>query len=93
MSSRSLVAERFSFISTRIFFEQCYICDVNEELILSYRVIQKSVKKLISELETLESDYLSKNDKKREEFYYEIRDAFNQKLTGNQFQEIQFRMD
>ena len=67
MSSRSLVAERSIFyLNQKFSFEQCYICDVNEELILSYRVIQKSVKKLISELETLESDYLSKNDKKRE---------------------------
>ena len=75
----------FFYLNQRFSFEQCYICDVNEELILSYRVIQRSVKKLISELETLQSDYLSKSDKKREEFYYEVRDAFNQKLTGNRF--------
>jgi len=41
---------------------------------------------LMSELETLESDFLSKSDKKREEFYYEVRDTFNQKLP-----EINFR--
>ena len=70
----------FFYLNQRFSFEECYICDVNEELILSYRVIKQSVKKLISELENLESDYLSKSDKKREAFYYEIRDAFNQKL-------------
>ena len=40
---------------------------------------------MIAELETFESDYLSKNDKKREEFYYEIRDDFNKKLTEIDF--------
>ena len=70
----------FFYLNQRFSFEECYICDVNEELILSYRVIKQSVKKLISELGNLESDYLSKSDKKRESFYYEVRDAFNQKL-------------
>ena len=82
MLSRSLVVERSSSISTEIsLLIHCYICDVNEELILSYRVIQKSVKKLITELETLESDYLSKSEKNREEFFYEIRDAVQSETT------------
>jgi DNA adenine methylase len=75
----------FFYLNQRFSFDHCYICDVNEELILSYRVIQRSVKKLISELEILESDYLSKSDKKREEFYYEIRDVFKEKLPEIDF--------
>jgi DNA adenine methylase len=75
----------FFYLNQRFSFEQCYICDVNEELILSYRVIKRSVKKLISELETLESEYLSKSDKKRELFFYEVRGAFNQKLPEINF--------
>jgi DNA adenine methylase len=76
----------FFYLNRNFVFDQCYICDVNEELILAYRVIQKSAQKLISHLETFESDYLSMNERKREEFYYEIRDIFNQKLP-----EINFR--
>jgi DNA adenine methylase len=76
----------FFNLNQRFSFEQCYICDVNEELVLTYRVVQRSVKKLISELETLESDYFSKSEKKKEVFYYEVRDAFNEKLP-----EINFR--
>ena len=75
----------FFYLNRNVAFDQCYICDVNEELILAYRVIQKSAKKLISQLETFESDYLSMNEKKREEFYYEIRDIFNQKLPEINF--------
>jgi DNA adenine methylase len=66
-------------------FQQCSICDVNEELTLTYRVIRRSVKQLIAELATLESTYLSKNNAMREEFFYEVRDAFNQKLPGINF--------
>jgi DNA adenine methylase len=75
----------FFYLNQRFSFEHCYICDINEELILSYRVIQRSVNNLISELETLKSDYLTKNDKEREEFYYKIRDDFNQKLLKINF--------
>ena len=75
----------FFYLNRHFSFDQCCICDANEELILSYRVIQRSVKKLIPALEILESDYLSRNDTKREEFYYEIRDAFNRNLTGINF--------
>jgi DNA adenine methylase len=48
-------------------------------------VIKRDTKKLIAELETLQTDYLSKNDEERESFFYEVRDAFNQKLTGINF--------
>jgi DNA adenine methylase len=75
----------FFYLNQRFSFEKSYIYDVNEELILSYRVIKHSVKKLIAELETLESAYLSRSDKKREEFFYEVRDAFNQKLPEIDF--------
>jgi DNA adenine methylase len=76
----------FFYLNQRFSFKKCYICDVNEELILSYRVIKRSGKKLIAELGALESDYLSKSDKKRESFYYKVRGSFNQKLP-----EINFR--
>jgi len=35
----------FFYLNRNFSFEKCYICDINEELILSYRVIQRSVKK------------------------------------------------
>jgi DNA adenine methylase len=75
----------YFYLNRNFYFDRCYISDVNEELILSYRAIRKSVKRLISELETLESNYLSKNENKREKFYYEVRDNFNQNLTEIDF--------
>ncbi|PKL56431.1 MAG: hypothetical protein CVV34_07920, partial [Methanomicrobiales archaeon HGW-Methanomicrobiales-5] len=75
----------FFSLNQRFAFEQSYICDANEELILAYRVIQKSVKKLISELEILKSDYFSRSEEEKEKFYYEVRDAFNRKLPETDF--------
>ncbi len=75
----------FFYLNQRFSFEHCYICDANEELILSYRVIKKSVEKLLTELGTLETEYLSKGDKERELFYYEVRDSFNRKFPGFNF--------
>jgi DNA adenine methylase len=70
----------FFYLSRRFPFETSTICDINGELILSYRVIRRSVKKLVAALEDLESIYRSRNDRERESFYYEVRDAFNQNL-------------
>ncbi|HSA38685.1 MAG TPA: DNA adenine methylase [Methanoregula sp.] len=76
----------FYFYLNQIFsFKKCSVCDINEELILSYRVIRRASEKLIAELDSLQSDYLSRDEKKRESFYYEVRDAFNQKLPGINF--------
>jgi DNA adenine methylase len=77
----------FFYLNREYSIEKCYLCDINEELILSYRTIKRSVKKLISELNSLESDYLPNDEKKREEFYYKVRSAFNQKLSTIDFSE------
>jgi DNA adenine methylase len=75
----------FFALNRKFSFEQSCLCDANEELVLTYKVIKKSVKKLIAELETLESDYLAKDDAERELFYYTVRDAFNEKRTEIDF--------
>jgi DNA adenine methylase len=67
----------FFYLKKRFSFEQCTIADVNEELILTYQVIRNSTKTLIGELEKLESAYRARNERRRESYYYEIRDAFN----------------
>jgi len=76
----------FFYLNQRYPFSHSVIFDVNEELILSYRVIKKSLKKLIRALEFLESEYMSRDDKGREHLYYHIRDMFNQKKPEINFQ-------
>jgi len=79
----------FLYLNQRFSFDACVICDINDELILTYRVIKRSVKSLIRELEILESAYLSKNEKQREMFFYEIRGSFNRKKPAINFQRYQ----
>ena len=67
-------------------FEHCMICDVNEELILTYNVIKKAVKQLIENLGMLESEYRSKDERGKKLLYYEVRDEFNRKLPQINFQ-------
>ena len=69
----------FFYLGQRFSFDQSAIFDANEELILMYRVIKKSTKKLIHELESLESAYISKSNEDRERLFYLVRDSFNQK--------------
>jgi DNA adenine methylase len=67
----------FFYLGQRFSFDHSSIFDANEELILTYRVIKKSTKKLIHELELLESAYISKSKEDRERLFYHVRDSFN----------------
>ena len=67
----------FFYLGQRFSFNHSSIFDANEELILTYRVIKKSTKKLIHELESLESAYISKGNEDRERLFYDVRDSFN----------------
>ncbi len=69
----------FFYLGERFSFDHSVIFDANEELILIYRVIKKSTKKLVHELESLESAYVSKSNDDRERLFYAIRDSFNKK--------------
>lgn len=56
---------------------EAYLYDINEELILAYKVIQKEVFNLIELLRKIETQYKKLNEEKRELYYYELRDSFN----------------
>jgi DNA adenine methylase len=75
----------FFYLGQRFSFDRSSIFDANEELILAYRVIKKSTKKLIHELESLESAYIPKSDEDREQLYYDVRDSFNKKKPDINF--------
>jgi len=54
-----------------------YLYDINEELILTYKVIQKDVSKLLDFLYRYEKNYLKLNKKQRQEFFYDQRTNYN----------------
>lgn len=59
--------------------KRAIINDVNEDLILAYRIIKDDVEALIANLERMEKDYLFIPDQDgRSKVFYEIRDRYNQ---------------
>ncbi|MCU0537851.1 MAG: Dam family site-specific DNA-(adenine-N6)-methyltransferase, partial [Hydrococcus sp. Prado102] len=67
----------FLYLAKSYKIEEFFILDINEELILAYRTIQKDVEQLISFLSDFQSQYLLLDEDKRKEYYYKIREYFN----------------
>jgi DNA adenine methylase len=57
--------------------ESAYLYDINEELILTYQVIQKDVSKLLDFLYRYQKNYLKLDKKQRQEYFYEQRTNYN----------------
>lgn len=63
--------------------EKAYISDLNIELVLLYKVIQLKVDLLIQELEVLSDKFYSyTDDEKRQQYFYDIRDIFNENVEN-----------
>ena len=57
------------------------INDVNEDLILTYRIIKDDVEALITHLDKLEKDYLAITDQDgRSQIFYDVRERYNQHI-------------
>ena len=54
-----------------------YLFDINQDLVNCYNVIKNDVELLISELKQLETKFLRKSIEKRQDFYYQMREGFN----------------
>ena len=67
-------------------FKEVVINDINEDLILCYKVIKNDVNSLIEELSSLREEFLLLNEQKRKDFYYKVRDEFNK--NKNNFDEV-----
>ena len=64
----------FFYLKREFIVKKAFLSDINEELILSYKVIQKKPKKLFVKLKKLERRFLRKSNKRRKKYYYYIRD-------------------
>lgn len=61
--------------------KKAVINDVNEDLILTYRIIKDDVETLIANLDRLEKDYLSITDQHgRSQIFYDVRERYNQRI-------------
>ncbi len=57
--------------------ENAYLYDINDELILTYKVIQKDVHKLIEFLFRYDKQYKDLSEEKKKQYYYELRESYN----------------
>jgi len=57
--------------------ENAFLYDINDELILTYKVIQKDVHKLIEFLFRYDKQYKKLSEEDRKQYFYEIRQNYN----------------
>ncbi len=67
----------FFFIAQNYPIKKAYLSDVNEDLVLTFSVVQQNVFELIDELTLLKSEYVNKDDHEREKYFYKIRELYN----------------
>lgn len=67
----------FFDVAQRFNIEKAWLYDINEELILTYKVIQNDVLKLIDFLYRYQRTWLSLDKKKRDEYFYQQRTNYN----------------
>lgn len=59
--------------------QEFLISDINPELILAYRTIQRATEELISHLSVCQETYLALPETERKNFFYQVRTDYNQK--------------
>ena len=76
----------FFHLKSKYTINQAYISDINQELILTYEVVKDSPEELIEELQILSDDFLPKSFDERKEYYYNVRNEFNN--TSKNFDKV-----
>lgn len=72
----------FFHLVSRYEIKYAYLADINKELFLTYEVVKDSHEELIEELQILSDDFLPKSLDERKEYYYNVRDKFNNAVEG-----------
>jgi len=70
----------FFDVAQKYNIKSAFLYDINEDLILTYRVIQQDVFKLIETLDLFQRNYEKLDDIAQSEFFYKTRDEFNRNL-------------
>lgn len=79
----------FFYLKQNYNIKQAYISDINEELVLLYRVIQTNVNDLIYKLLVYEDMFFTKNNQDlQSELFYKVRDEFNQTKQNTNYERI-----
>jgi DNA adenine methylase len=76
----------FFEVAQKYEIESAYLYDINVELVLAYKVIQKAPEKLIERLYKLSEIYKGFTEDRRKSFFYEIRDSYNSQRANIDYQ-------
>lgn len=68
---------------------ECFLADVNPELILVYKALQEDVSGLVNQLGSIEERFLNLDLEQRKEFYYQVRADYNQQRDSVQFYDFE----
>jgi DNA adenine methylase len=67
----------FFWVAQNFNIKEFYLSDINQELILLYKAIQKDVSSLVEELKKIENEYLILNEEKRKIYFFNKRNRYN----------------
>ncbi|MBF2014520.1 MAG: DNA adenine methylase [Rivularia sp. T60_A2020_040] len=81
----------FFWIAYNYPVKELFISDINVDLILAYKTIQCNIDDLIELLSDIENKYLSLNNHQRAEYFYHVRNKFNQQR--NQIDLVEYNSD
>lgn len=80
----------FFFLKRNFKIKEAFLMDINKELIIGYKVVQRNVNELIHELSIMEEMYLKLPEQGRKDFYYNIRDEYNEQKEGFDYANYNF---
>lgn len=60
---------------------ECHLLDINREIMVGYRVVQRDLRTLIERLTDLEKRYLGRDADAREGLYYRVRNRYNEQIS------------
>jgi DNA adenine methylase len=72
----------FFYLRNNYEIKKSVIVDINPEIILGYKTIQKKHSDLIESLTEIQRQYISLAEEKRKVFFYDIRESFNKKIPS-----------
>lgn len=67
----------FFHVAQRYPITRAYLYDINEELVLTYKVVKSKAAALVARLEELSEEYFSRDQASREKLFYEVRASYN----------------
>ena len=67
----------FFSVNQRFPLKECYLYDINEELVLVYQVVKRDVSALIEHATVLADEYAAASETGRRDLFYRVRERFN----------------